>query len=167
MPAKDGTLDSTPHSWDDHLPCQASFPKWRHVVKRSQLIFVVVAAAAITVPARAEDNPTDQKRPHVDLPLAGDTVRTGKARSSNPAIDGAIVCRNLAMVAFLTQQMTSSAAAIPNLSSLGCAFLPAGTSVTVEGDDGIPVVRGETLLGVTVRGVTDPAMVELDSPSSR
>ncbi|MBR1151575.1 hypothetical protein [Bradyrhizobium sp. JYMT SZCCT0428] len=135
--------------------------------ERNRYILVAIAFATIAAPACADDHPTDQGTLSTGRPLGLDTVRTGKTRSTNPAIDGAFVCRNLAMVAFLTQQMTGKAAVTPNLSSVGCAFLPAGTPVTVEGNDSIPVIRGETLLGIPVRGVTDPAMVELDSPPAR
>ena len=135
-------------------------------MNRTQFLFIAVAAVAFTTSTHAEENPADQKKAGVDRPLAPGGVRTGKARSAYPSIDGAIVCRNLAMVAFLTEQMSRQSAAMPNLSSVGCGFLPAGTPVTVEGNDGVPLVRGETLLGITVRGVTDPAMVELSAPSS-
>jgi hypothetical protein len=129
--------------------------------KLSQPILAMVAFAIVTH-AFADDDRAGPKTLSAE-PL----VRTGKTRSGNPAVDGAIVCRSLAMVAFLAQQMTSKAAAMPNLSSVGCALLPAGTPVTVEGNDDIPIIRGETLLGITVRGVTDPAMVEFDPPPFR
>jgi hypothetical protein len=102
--------------------------------------------------ARADDNPAS---------LAPGGLLTGRTRSTS-AVDGAVVCRSLAMVAFVTVQMQSGTA--PSLTSVGCAFLPSGTPVTIEKQGQALIVRGQTMLGVAVQGVSDAAMIEIDNP---
>ncbi len=119
------------------------------LIPKLSLLLVVIAAF---VSARADDNPAN---------LAPGGLLTGRARS-NSEIDGALVCRSLAMVAFVAVQMKSGTA--PGLTSVGCAFLPAGTPVTIEKQGQALIVRGQTILGVAVQGVSDTAMIEIDEP---
>jgi hypothetical protein len=50
----------------------------------------------------------------------------------------------------------------PSLTSVGCAFLAAGTPVTIEKQGQVLIVRGQTMFGVAVQGVSDIAMIEID-----
>jgi|SRR5882757_653681 len=84
---------------------------------------------------------------------ADDNTRAGKVRA-----EGAIVCRSLAMVAFMKQQMAGRKP--PDFNNTGCTLLPEGAPVTIEQTDQATIVNGETLFGAKVRGVTDPAMIE-------
>src|SRR3954451_17456395 len=97
--------------------------------------------------AYADDKPADPTP----------TVRNAIGRAG-----GAIVCRNLAMVAFMKQRVEVGVGnAPPNFSGTGCTMLPEGTPLTVENGPVAPIVSGETLLGSKVHGVTDPAMIEI------
>lgn len=94
--------------------------------------------------------------------LAVDEVRTGRASASR-GLSGALLCRSLASLAFAATQMRDGGA--PDLQTLGCTLLPAGTALTLEQDGRSWVVRSQTLLGVPVRGVTEPEMIEIDKAS--
>jgi hypothetical protein len=156
------------------------------LVSRLALLLAVVSAGASAMAAERSDAPTAAEKRHIQELLAPDGVRSAKARRANPVIDGAIVCRDLATVDLLTDQLTNAAtdrmasvltqgkseraqraAPVPNMAEFGCSFLPAGTPVTVEETDPVPVIRGEALLGVTVHGVTHPAMIEFDRAPAR
>lgn len=86
------------------------------------------------------------------------TVRSGKVRP-----DGAVLCRNRAAVAFVTEQLLRGAS-LPDFKAMGCTLLLEGTLVSVEdGDRGF--VTAETIFGKTVRGVADLATIELVQPA--
>ena len=109
----------------------------------------IIALLLILLPAgstRAEDKPVDP----ADIP------RSGKVRSG-----GAILCRNLAMVAFMKQRVADAGNAPPDFKSGGCTFLAEGTEVTIEETVHATIVDAETMFGVKIRGVTDPAMIEM------
>lgn len=150
-------------------------------------LFAILALTDMSASWGSENSsPNAAERRRIDRLLAPDEGRPAKARRANPAVDGAIVCDDLATVDLMTEQVTDAAtdrmasiitqgksermrraAPLPNLAQYGCAFLPAGTPVIVEETDPIPVVHGETLLGVTVHGVTHPAMIEFDKAPAR
>ena len=119
------------------------------LIPKLSLLLVAIAAFGS---ARADDIPAN---------LAPGALLTGRTRSTSE-VDGAVVCRSLAMVAFVTVQMQSGTA--PSLTSVGCAFLPAGTPVTIEKQGQALIVRGQTMLGVAVQGISDTAMIEIDEP---
>lgn len=116
----------------------------------ASLIILVATAAGLTIASAAEDRFPE---------LAPDQVVAGKAQAV-PGVPGALVCRSLAGVAFATAQMRDGGS--PNLALLGCTLLAAGTPVTIEQEGQSWIVRSQTLLGVAVRGVTDPAMIKLE-----
>lgn len=95
-------------------------------------------------------------------PLRPDQVISGRAKAT-PGIQGALLCRSLASVAFAATQLRDGAA--PDLATLGCTLLSDGTAVTIEWENRAWIVRGRTLLGNAVSGVTDPQMIEIDKPA--
>jgi hypothetical protein len=91
-----------------------------------------------------------------DKPVVStDTVRTATVRAG-----AAIVCRNLAMVAFMKQRVEGSTP--PDFTGTGCKILLEGTRLTIESGSGGDIVIGETMFGDKVRGVTDPTMIDID-----
>lgn len=87
------------------------------------------------------------------------TVRSGKVRP-----DGAVLCRNRAAVAFVTEQLLRGAS-LPDFNAMGCTLLLEGTLVSVEDGDRGVVVTAETIFGKTVRGVADLATIEFVQPA--
>jgi hypothetical protein len=110
-----------------------------------RLIAIFVLASSFACLARADDKPVD----------ADEIVRFGKVRPG-----GAIVCRNLAMVAFMKQRMDGSS--LPDFTATGCRKLPEGTQLTIESGSRGQTISSETLFGEKVWGVTDPTMIEVD-----
>jgi hypothetical protein len=135
-------------------------------------------------PAAASEDLTASQKQRIDSLLAPDNAIFAKARPGNMVVNGAIICSDLATVDAMTRQATQAVtdgwatiategkidrlrppAQAPDLAAYGCTFVPAGTALKVLDRNPVPVVEVE-VDGVTIKGVTSPAMVDYGRPGS-
>jgi len=147
----------------------------------NRLVSGALLAFAWSMTTIADNDPaaaqTDSEKRRIQELLAPQGARWAKARRANPVVDGAIICPDLATVDLATDQAVAAAGdrtlsvlsqgkseriqramPQPDLATLGCAFVPAGTPVLIEETNPVPLVQVE-INGSPFRGVTHPAMV--------